>query len=133
MLDSPPSSDPSSSSSVSNNKSLSSNLENEQIPNNEDDEQLMTEEETEICNQIVQNYNKYKNVLRSYISKTNISKLQKDKIKKANTILPKLIHHKASLTEINDFTYAVALTINNNENKTSPQKKKCKREDKIAP
>ena len=59
MLDSPPSSDPSSSSSESNNESLSSNLENEQMLNNEEDEQIMTEEETKICNQVVKNYIKY--------------------------------------------------------------------------
>ena len=60
-----------------------------------------------------------------YIPKTNITILQKDKVKKANTILLKLIHHKASLTKINDFTYDVALTINNNESITFPQKKEC--------
>ena len=59
MLDSPPSSDPISSSSKLNNESLSSNLENEQMLNNEEDEQIMTEEETKICNQVVKNYIKY--------------------------------------------------------------------------
>ena len=136
LLGSPPSSDPSSSSSESSIESLPSNLENDQMINNEDNEQPMTEEETDICNQIVENYNKYKNVLRNkrpHIPKTNITKVKKEKIKKANTILPKLIHHEANLTELNDLTYAVALTINNNENQTFPQRKKYNIEDKLTP
>ena len=45
----------------------------------------MTEEETEMSNQIIEYYNKYKDVQRNqrpHITKTNISKIQKDQIKK---------------------------------------------------
>ena len=78
---------------------------------NDNEEQPLTEDETELCNQIIEKYNKYKDVPRNKrpnIPKSNITKLQKEKIRKANCILPKLIHPQATLTEINDFTYAVA-------------------------
>ena len=71
---------------------------------------------------------------RPNIPKSNITKLQKEKIRKANCVLPRLIYPQATLTEINDFTYAVAIAINNsNDNQTTLQRKKYKNAEKITP
>ena len=132
---SPPSSDPDSSSSDSNNESFPSNAGND--PMNDHEEQPLTEDETELCNKIIENYNKYKSIPRNQrpnIPKSNITKIQKGKIRKANTVIPKLIHHRANLTDINDFTYAVAMTINDNSGRqTTIQKKEYKNNGKTTP
>ena len=66
----------------------------------------------------------YREIKDLSYQKTNITKFQKDKIKKGNLILSKLIKHEFNLTEINNLTYDVAITLNNNGNPTPPEKKR---------
>ena len=95
-----------------------------------------TEEETELCNQMIRNYNNCKGVPRNKIPNIhegNINKLQKEK-RKANTVLSKLIHPQVTLTYIDDFIYAVAITIdNNNCSQRFLQSKQYKNSEKIPP
>ena len=96
-----------------------------------------TEEETELCNQMIRNYNNCKGVPRNKIPNIhegNINKLQKEKIRKANNVLSKLIHPQVTPTDVDDFIYAVAIKIDNdNCSQRFLQSKQYKNTKKIPP